>query len=456
MSLPKLFIERISHMLNDESDAFFATYEKPRYHGLRINPLKITPERLAQIAPFQLKPVPFCHTGFYYKLEDEPGKHPYHQAGLYYIQEPSAMAVADCLDAKPGERILDLCAAPGGKTTQIAGSMKNQGFLMANEINAKRAKALSENIERCGITNALVTNEKPERLANRFAGYFDKILVDAPCSGEGMFRKDPEAIEYWSLDHVKHCASMQKEILDHAYHMLKPGGILVYSTCTFSAEENEQSIDHFLDHYPDLELLPIQKKGGMTDGNPDWSISHRKDLIKTARLWPHHVQGEGHFIAKCKKAHTSTQSENNSQTFTQTAKKCDLKDFYSFEKESLTTSVPGTLFFMKNHLFSIPKDFPDFSGLRIVRTGLHIGEQKKQRFEPNHALALGLDPSNFKQKLNLSSTDKEWASYLRGETLPSNLNKGWTIVTIDNYPIGWGKVANGTLKNFYPKGLRRH
>jgi NOL1/NOP2/sun family putative RNA methylase len=453
MELPSEFVSKFKRLLAEEAESFFDTYNQNKKSGLRINPLKITKSEFESISPFQLEPVPFVHTGFYYQPEiDQPGKHPYHAAGLYYIQEPSAMFIAEQLAPIKGDRVLDLCAAPGGKTTQLAGMMEQEGLLIANEINPKRAKALSENIERLGITNALVTNETPERLAERFQGYFDKILVDAPCSGEGMFRKDEEAIRFWSEDHVAACARQQKNILDSAYRMLKKGGTLVYSTCTFSPEENEQTIERFLNNYPDIELQSILKPDGIQDGRPEWSTSESEELYKVARLWPHRLQGEGHFVAKMMKTNSTEFS-----TITPASSnigKGQLKDFKQFCNETIENHSFENFFLFNQQLYSLPASCPSFQGLRVLRAGLHLGELKKNRFEPNHALALSLKKEQVRQSFNFSSKDNQWIHYLKGETITTGADRGWILVTIDGFSLGWGKEAKGILKNFYPKGLR--
>jgi NOL1/NOP2/sun family putative RNA methylase len=453
VKLPERFMTKMSDLLKDEADAFFHTYTKEKASGLRINPIKISSEEWERLSPFSLQKIPFVQNGYYYDPEiDQPGKHPYHAAGLYYIQEPSAMFVAEQLDPKGTEKVLDLCAAPGGKTTQLAGLMNNEGLLLANEIHLKRAKALSENIERLGITNTVVTNETPEKLAERFPGYFDKILVDAPCSGEGMFRKDEEAIEFWSEQHVEACAIQQRKILDSAYKMLKEGGILVYSTCTFSPEENEQTIEHFIEKFPDMELVDIQKPSGVDDGNPSWTKSKNNELTKAARLWPHHLKGEGHFVAKLRKngngnpAHVKPAVSN--------VTKNQVTDYFKFVKESLSRTPYENLYLYHQQLYSLPEDCFDLKGLKVVRAGLHLGELKKNRFEPNHALALALKIDEAVHTFSLTSENNSWLRYVKGETFSSGGDRGWMLVTIDGYPLGWGKEAKGTLKNFYPKGLR--
>lgn len=452
MQLPRAFIDKMHKLLGEEAPAFFESYREDKATGLRVNPLKTSLGDFLNRFPRQLEPIPFCPTGFYTNPAMEPGKHPFHQAGLYYIQEPSAMFIAEVVGAKPQEKILDLSAAPGGKSTQLAGMMDNTGLLVANDIHPKRARVLSENIERMGITNALVMNETPERLAERFPGYFDKVLVDAPCSGEGMFRKDPEAAHYWSDEHVEQCAVRQRDILESAVAMVKSGGTLIYSTCTFSPEENEQTIEAFLDKHPDMEILPIEQPAGITGGVPEWTKHGNKHVANAARLWPHRLRGEGHFVAKLRK--TGEIPLWNGKNARSNIKAAQLKDFHLFEKNVLNISINGPIFTRNKQLYSLPDDCPDFNGLKIFRPGLHLGEQKKNRFEPNHALAMALKAENVKQTFDLPVEDDRWKSYLRGETLTTGQDRGWMVVTIEGFPLGWGKEAKGTLKNFYPKGLR--
>lgn len=289
--LPTPFTDRMKPLLGNDYEAFISSYDQPVTHGLRVNPLKVGRDDFLKISPFALEEVPWCENGFRYKEPDRPGKHPYHAAGLYYLQEPSAMSAAEALGVQPGERILDLCAAPGGKSTQLAAFLRGQGMLVANEIHPVRAKALSENLERCGVTNAVVTNETPERLQERFPQFFDRILVDAPCSGEGMFRKLPEAIDDWSPAKVTECHLMQGDILEAAAAMLKPGGTLVYSTCTFAPLENEQSLVNFLGRHPEFEIVPLPHADCFSEGQPEWASPKNEQLSQTARLWPHRLQG---------------------------------------------------------------------------------------------------------------------------------------------------------------------
>ena len=320
--LPQDFTKRIKYMLGEEYEAFRESYKYEKYQAFRINGLKGSPERFLQHygdifrqagqAEESFVPVPWCSTGWYYPADIRMGKYPYHEAGVYYIQEPSAMAPAEYLAAKPGERVLDLCGAPGGKSTQIAASMQGQGVLVCNEIHPARAKILSENIERMGVRNAIVTNESPDALSRIFVNYFDKIMVDAPCSGEGMFRKNPEARQEWSTENVGLCAERQAEILEAAAGMLKPGGRMVYSTCTFSPEENEDSISRFLHRHEEFYIEEVPMFDGMVPGNPEWCSRPAEHIERTIRLWPHKVRGEGHFLAVlCKRGSAPEESSGS-------------------------------------------------------------------------------------------------------------------------------------------------
>ncbi len=457
--IPELFQQRMKSMLQKEYHAFIQTYEASSHQGLRVNTLKIEASTFLPLSPFSLEPVPWCPTGYYYSDQYRPGKHPYHAAGLYYIQEPSAMSVVEWLEPQPGERILDLCAAPGGKSTQIAAFLQGQGLLITNEINHSRAKALSENIERCGVKNALVTNETPDRLADRFPAFFDRILVDAPCSGEGMFRKLEEACDDWSNDKVMFCANMQEEILDCAAHMLKPGGIIVYSTCTFSPEENEGKMAQFLSKHPEFELEDLHHQHGISSGCPDWGEG-REDLHKTARLWPHRLKGEGHFAAKLRKI-DGDEAEETIFTVRERKSKVDkpsLQLFDEFQKEFLTLEQllnDNSFLLFGDQLYAAPQGMPNIDKLKVVRPGWHLGTVKKGRFEPSHSLSLGLKQNEVKQYLTFRSDQPEIERYLKGESLMvEGTMKGWTLICVDDYPLGWGKVSNGQCKNHYPKGLR--
>lgn len=454
--LPQDFINRMKKMLGNEYDAFLESYENEKYQALRLNPLKVKKQVFEKNTCFHIKEVPWAENGYYYEKEDYPGKHPYHDAGVYYIQEPSAMAPAEYLEVKPKERVLDLCAAPGGKSTQLAAALKGEGLLISNEIHPARAKILSENIERMGIRNAVVTNETPAHLAEYFPAYFDKILVDAPCSGEGMFRKNEDACMEWSLENVELCAKRQDEILDCAAQMLRPGGRLVYSTCTFAPAENEGSISRFLERHSDFCIIPVEKKAGMSSGVPDWIDKPAKDIEQTIRLWPHKLKGEGHYLAVLQKEGTHTDDRYGSISLQQPMKEKDCKECVDFLKQFVPKIQPKNLFSFGEQIYQMPDQMPDIAGLKVLRPGLHLGTRKKNRFEPAHALALALSKEDVRYSFDLSSESNDIRAYLNGQTLNHNGEKGWYLITVDGYSIGWGKLAGGIIKNHYPKGLRKN
>lgn len=428
--LPEAFLQRMEAQLGSEYPAFLESLERPRAVALRFNPMK--GER--PVLPFVREPVPWEPEGFYYDPETRPGLHVYHEAGVYYLQEASAMAPVALLDPKPGERVCDLCAAPGGKTTQIAGRMLGQGFLVCNEINPKRAKILSRNIERMGVANALVTNEHPETLASRFPGFFDRVLVDAPCSGEGMFRKEEAAVTDWSQETVQMCARRQREILDSAARLVRPGGRLVYSTCTFAPEEDEETVAAFLEAHPEFTPEPVEAPWFVPGENASY------------RMWPHKLLGEGHFAAVLRK----TQGESG-EVPACPGGKCP-KAWESFAKELDITLPEGKAVSFGQSLYWAPMELPELNRLKVLRPGLELGTERKGRFEPAHALALWLKTCAVAESFPPKSP--EMKAYLHGDVVPSG-KKGWCLVQAGGYAIGWGKGDGSVLKNHYPKGLRR-
>lgn len=428
--LPEAFLQRMEAQLGSEYPAFLESLERPRAVALRFNPMK--GER--PVLPFVGAPVPWEPEGFYYDPETRPGLHVYHEAGVYYLQEASAMAPVALLDPKPGERVCDLCAAPGGKTTQIAGRMLGQGFLVCNEINPKRAKILSRNIERMGVANALVTNEHPETLASRFPGFFDRVLVDAPCSGEGMFRKEEAAVTDWSQETVQMCARRQREILDSAARLVRPGGRLVYSTCTFAPEEDEETVAAFLEAHPEFTPEPVEAP---------WFVSGEN---ASYRMWPHKLLGEGHFAAVLRK----TQGESG-EVPACPGGKCP-KAWESFAKELDITLPEGKAVSFGQSLYWAPMELPELNRLKVLRPGLELGTERKGRFEPAHALTLWLKTCAVTESFPPESP--EMKAYLHGDVVPSG-KKGWCLVQAGGYAIGWGKGDGSVLKNHYPKGLRR-
>lgn len=477
MNLPIEFEKKMKAFLGNEWDDFLYSYDNNRFQALRFNTLKVqsTEERMRILKVLGIssdKKVSWANEAYYFDENVRPGKHPYHEMGLYYIQEPSAMSAAALLAPKPGMRVLDLCAAPGGKSTQLATYLGDSGLLVSNEINTQRSRILSQNIERMGIKNAIVTNEDSFVLASHFPGFFNAIQVDAPCSGEGMFRKLPEAIEQWSMENVAICAARQKEILDNAAVMLKPGGVIVYSTCTFSKEENEDVIEYFLERHPDFTLEEME------------------------RFWPHKVDGEGHFVAKlvrrgsvnelgadydvCEdscnkvedtglKADRKTKKNKNSKNRKNETKpaltKENMKLLTEFLDETISEDMAAwiknsRLVMFGEQLYRLPDMEVDIKGLKVQRAGLHIGEFKKQRFEPSHSLALALKLSEAKNVVKLTWDDPQTTGFFNGQSVmlsdeqTAECKKGWALVCVDGYTAGWGKVNGTQVKNHYPKGLR--
>ena len=428
--LPQDFLDRMKDQLGAEFSEYLASLERPRAVALRLNPLK---GKLPQM-DFMGDPVPWEPMGYYYDPSARPGLHPYHEAGVYYLQEASAMSAVALLDPQPGEKICDLCAAPGGKTTQIAGRMLGEGFLLCNEINPKRAKILGRNIERMGVANALVTNEHPQRLADRYTGFFDRVLIDAPCSGEGMFRKEEAAVTDWSLETVEMCAARQKEILHSGAQLVRPGGRLVYSTCTFAPQENELAIETFLQSHPDFTLEAADAPWFTPAGEGQF------------RLWPHKLLGEGHFAAVLRKT-----DGGERDVACEPGEKLP-KVWQSFAKELGIRLPQGKAVRFGSSLYWAPGEMPDIRGIKVVRPGLELGIEKKDRFEPAHALALWLKTAE--NTLNLPAGSEETTRYMHGDVIPAD-TRGWCLVTLDGYSIGWGKGDGKVLKNHYPKGLRR-
>ena len=428
--LPELFLKRMEMQLGPEYPEYLASLERPRAVALRFNPQKGKAPEL----PFATSPVPWEPLGCYYEPTARPGLHPYHDAGVYYLQEASAMAPAVLLNPQPGERILDLCAAPGGKTTQIAGKMGGQGLLVCNEIHPKRAKILSQNVERMAISNALVLNEAPATLAQRFPGFFDRILVDAPCSGEGMFRKEAAAVADWTEELVDMCARRQGEILDAAAKMLRPGGRLVYSTCTFASREDEEAVAAFLERHPDFAPEKV---------DAPWFTPGENGSF---RLWPHKLLGEGHFAAVLRRMDGNGEDGNPASGVSLPG------GWLRFAREQGISLPAGKAVRFGDTLFWAPEEMPDISRLRVLRPGLELGTLKKDRLEPAHALALWLRPREGDTRLAPDSP--ELAGYLRGETIPGS-RRGFQLVCAGEYTLGWAKGDGQILKNHYPKGLRR-
>lgn len=465
--IPTAFLDRMKAMLGAEYEDFLASLEGPQYRALRVNTTKISVEQFLAKVPFQVQPVPWTDNGFYYDESQRPGKSSLHEAGVYYIQEPSAMAPVMFLEPKPGERILDLCAAPGGKSTQIGAKMNGQGILVCNEIHPARAKILSENIERMGIPHAIVTNETPERLAQMFGGYFDKVLVDAPCSGEGMFRKEDAAGQEWSLDNVRLCADRQDEVLDQAAKMLRIGGRMVYSTCTFAPLEDEGAVARFLHRHPDFEIVKTPCPEGFEPGRGDWAVSFGgvteapEEIGYTLRLMPHRLKGEGHYLAVLKRKGDEEGNARSKVNMEKSLLSKDVKEYVEFAKDTYMDEhlySDGVFLKFGEQLYLGPKEMPSLKGLKVLRPGLHLGTIKKNRFEPSHALALVMKPEEARVSVDRAMDSLDVKQYLSGQTLlaEGDSRKGWCLVCVEGLSIGWGKLASGIVKNHYPKGLRKY
>ena len=444
MRLPDGYIQKYRKLMGSKAQSFLDSFNQEPLNGFRVNPLKAhlpIEENLDQ-------PIPWAKWGYYGKVH---GRTVDHQSGAVYSQEPSAMYVGMVVDPQPGDRVLDLCAAPGGKTTYLASLMANRGLLVANEIVPKRAKVLASNVERFGLKNTLVASESPTHLAKPFRKFFDKVLVDAPCSGEGMFRKNPQAIKYWDLNYPARCAKRPRLILTKAMQMLKPGGTMVYSTCTFAPEEDEQVVAWLLNHY-NLKAVPIRKNYGMVDGQPNWADGNSQ-LKRTVRLYPNLVKGEGHFIAKLKDQRP-LRSKRIKNHQTNNLNHYDRDRWQTFQRSNLIDFAPKHLIKFGAQLYTFNPQIPRLNDLQVISPGLHLGTLKKHRFEPSYALALALHPHQVRHHLKISVN--QWKRYVHGDTLScdSNLSKGWYQLICQHQPIAFGKVVQGTVKNFFPKGLR--
>ena len=469
-TLPLPFLERMKEMLGDDYDAFLESYGNPRTYGLRVNTAKLSCQDFEELSPFEIRPIPWISNGYFYNEESRPARCAYYQAGLYYLQEPSAMTPASRLPIEPGDFVLDLCAAPGGKATALGAALNDKGFLLANDISTSRARALLRNLELFGIKNMLVTDEKPARLAQRFPAFFNKILLDAPCSGEGMFRKEEALARDWTPEKSAELSDIQKDLILKAADMLRPGGMMLYSTCTFSPCEDEEVVAYLLQERPDMELMEMPGYEGFSEGRPEFAsepVSQGSfapsSLRKCVRIFPHKMDGEGHFLALFHK-----KGDSLPPFFRPAGKGPDkntrkwLEEFFA---EIGLHTLGGQEFDWKR--VEIRKDkvyyqlpFPlDLRGISFLRNGLYLGDLKKNRFEPSQPLALALHKEDIEATISLSVSDERITRYLKGETLniepeEAARKKGWHLLCADGYPIGFGKLVNGILKNKYPAGWR--
>ena len=439
--LPEEYLEKMKELLKDEYDDYLQSFEEERVYGLRVNTAKICVEDFLKIAPFHLKPIPWTSDGFYYDPDDLPSKHPYYFADLYYLQEPSAMLPAEVLPIEEGDIVLDCCAAPGGKSSKLANKLSGSGMLIANDISVSRAQVLLKTLESQGVKNAYVIAEDVTSL-KQYEAFFDKILLDAPCSGEGMFRKESELIASWQKKGNEEYAALQKTIIEAAARLLKPGGMMVYSTCTFDIREDEEIIEHILSVDPSLSVVAIDPCEGFACGKT-------KNTKGCVRLYPHRIKGEGHFVALLSKKGDAPKESPHNISIPQNLKKLIPDDFHSVLNN-------GDLILRNDKLYLLPPYRLPMEKARILRSGLFLGEIRHERFEASQALALALKEKEYPKILSLSNDDPRVLRYLKCETLDVKDKgiEGLVLVCVDDFPLGFGKVAKGTLKNRYPANYR--
>ena len=456
LKLSEEYLNRMRDLLGEEEfSAYLKSFDEERLYGLRVNTAKVTPEAFPELVSWDLKPVPWIPNGFYYEGTERPAKDPYYYAGLYYLQEPSAMTPAMLLPVKPGDRVLDLCGAPGGKSTELGVKLAGKGVLISNDISNSRAKALLKNLELWGISNICVTSETPDKLADVFGPWFDKILIDAPCSGEGMFRKDDDMVKSYEERGPEYYSEIQKEITDQAVRMLAPGGLLLYSTCTFSRCEDEEIICHILENHQEMELIRLPLFEGASGGI---------GLDGCIRLFPHKIKGEGHFISLLRKngggaERTAAGSRERSRTEPQGKKApalpTELTDFLALMNRGFDDS---RIMIKNDSVYYLPENFVPAKELRYLRTGLLLGELKNKRFEPGQVLAMTLHAEEFRQTISWKKEDDRVIRYLKGETISLTPEegpvKGWCLVCVDGYPLGFAKGTGMALKNKYYPGWR--
>lgn len=464
MNLPQIFLSYFEERMDpEEFRRFLASYGDAPWEGIRCNTLKIGREGLLEVLGGEAQGIPWCPDGFYY----DPGEggsrlsvHPRYHAGLYYMQEPSAMYPAELLDPRPGERILDLCAAPGGKTTQIAMKMQGKGLLVANEISPKRVKALRKNIELYGISNAIVTNTTGKHLLETYGGTFDRVLVDAPCSGEGTFRKDKRSVREYGHFSDESLLETQRDILDYAFRLLKPGGTLVYSTCTFNARENEEQIDRLL-RTGRCSLVEPFKQDGMADGRPEWTASGNPELKKAVRFWPHLCKGEGHFAARLLKEEGEKGERGEEEAASPSSVGSDgwkdaasidpsIRDFF---RTQLGREPEGWFTLREGFVYLMDEAWPYRWKNRIENLGRCLGELSRHGFVPHQSLIMTFRGEDLIRTLELDEADAN--RYLKGETLAMEAGEGFHAVLYEGQPLGWAKITNGFFKNLYDKKWRK-
>lgn len=454
MNLPQKFLENMQELLGDDYEKYIESLSKPKNLGIRINTLKINNEDFFKLIGRELPKIPWTDNGFYIDKKDEFSKSVYYQAGLYYIQEPSAMSVASFMPINEGDFVLDMCASPGGKATHIGAKLNGTGYLVANDISPGRCKALIKNIEMAGITNATITSENHKNLEKCFENYFDKIVLDVPCSGEGMFKSDQTAINDWNEDTNLKYQEIQLEILESAKKMLKNDGIISYSTCTFSVCENEMVIDKFLSDNKDFSVLPINnQKYGFSNGLLKNPIN--ESVNSATRIFPHMIDGEGHFLCLLKRKGGEDVNRDKQCKQEKIDKNLlDMIDIYKkFEKECINKSFFGKYVYHEASLFLVHKDFNMLSKIRTMRSGFYLGDVKNKKFKPSQALASALNNNCFKNVINLDTDSDNLTKYLKGETIIENCEDGYVLICASGFPLGFGIAKDSKIKNKYGKSM---
>lgn len=451
MKLPEKFLQNMKELLKDDYDKYIKSLDTKKYNGLRVNNLKISTNDFLDLVNLELEKVPWTKNGFYIEDKDYFTKNPYYNAGLYYIQEPSAMSVASLLEINEGDFVLDMCAAPGGKITEIGSKLNGTGYIVANDISPTRCKALVKNIEMMGITNATITSDNHKNLEKHFKNYFDKIILDVPCSGEGMFKSDSKAVFNWNEHTNNDYRQTQLDILNSAKNMLKKDGIISYSTCTFSVYENEIVVDEFLSENKDFRLLAINNEkygfGGGLLSNPS-----NDDVNFSTRILPYMVKGEGHFICHLqKRSDVDLKASMNNSASKSFEKMIDM--YKKFEKEFMNISIEGKFVMHEASLFVTHKDFIGTDKIRTLRSGFYLGDIRNDKFKPSQALASSLSISSFKNVINLKKDDINVSKYLKGETIIENCKDGYVLVCVDTFPLGFGFAKSNKVKNKFGKSM---
>ena len=446
-NLPTQYVSRMKSLLGEDYPLYEKAMSEPPVRALRVNTDKISVEDFKAVCPFEIEPIPYVANGFYFD-QDKIGNHPFHHGGLFYVQEPAAMAPAECVDIEPDWWVLDMCAAPGGKSTQLKNKLGEKGVLVSNEIIPSRCKILTGNIERLGLKNSVTTCMDTTRLANLYPNTFNLVMVDAPCSGEGMFRKDENAINEWSIENVKKCALRQAEILENSVKMLKNGGYIIYATCTFSLEENEMTVDAFLKKHPDFEITPVKESVIKSTCNGiKFDGCECENIHFARRFYPHKAKGEGQFMAVL---HHKDEIYNNVYTSNKNEKRN--KIVTDFLDSVLTEYNPDYVTEYNGNPVYFSPDFKVDKGVAFA-FGVKIGEIKKNYIQPHHQFFMTLG-KNFKRKIELPADSEEINKYLHGEEIETDCENGWAVVSVNGCTLGGVKVVNGTAKNHYPKGLR--